>query len=159
MINERKIRKLLGTDYHLSVGMIWKEDRLEVANWTLFRRYNDSEMYFNPDNKPIMTSEKNTEKELLKFAKEHHKYDSNTVFAGFRVIISFIVVIVLLINVFVENSYIRTICLSIDALVLIELFISSIIIIHNTKISDEQWRDNMKMLINKMEEKCQIKKN
>ena len=42
MKNEKKIRKLLGNDYHLGVEMNWNNDDYEITNWKLFRRYNDS---------------------------------------------------------------------------------------------------------------------
>lgn len=147
MKNESKIRKLLGNDYHLGVEMNWNNDGYEITTWKLFRRYNDSKMYFSTDNKAIMTSEENTEEELLKFAKENHKYDYTRVHGIFRVIVAAIVAIILLANVFINNSYIRTIGLSIDTYLIIDSFISFIIINHNQRIEWKQWGKDMELLL------------
>lgn len=152
MKNESKIRRLLGKDYHLRVNIEWDENMNPKYTWKLFRRYNDSKMYFCEDNKAIMTSEDNTEEDLLKFAKEHHKYDYNRVHAILRVIVSYIVMIMLFANIFISNRYIRAIGLSIDAYLLIDCFISFIVINHNEKVEMKQWRKDMELLLKEVEE-------
>lgn len=147
MKNENKIRMLLGNDYHLCVSVNWDADGCEITTWKLFRKYNDSKMYFSTDNKAIMTSEENTEEELLKFAKEHYKYDYIKIHSWLRVIVSYVVVMILMANIFISNSYIRTIGLSIDAYLLIDCFISFIVMDHNEKIKMKQWSKDMELLL------------
>ena len=147
MKNENKIRKLLGNDYHLGVEINWDNNGYEKTTWKLFRRYNDSKMYFSTDNKAIMTSEENNEEELLKFAKEHHKYNYTRVHEIYRIIVAAIVAIVLIANIFINNSYIRAIGLSIDTYLIIDCFISFKIIDHNQKIEWKQWCKDMELLL------------
>ena len=151
MKNESKIRKLLGNDYHLGVEINWNNYDYEITNWKLFRRYNDSKMYFSTDNKAIMTSEENTEEELLKFAKEYHKYNYTRVHGSYRTIVAAIVAIVLIANIFINNSYIRAIGLSIDTCLIIDSFISFIIINHNQRIEWKQWGKDMELLLKESE--------
>ena len=87
--------------------------------------------------------------ELLKFAKENHKYDYTRVHGIFRVIVAAIVAIILLANVFINNSYIRAIGLSIDTCLIIDCFISFKIIDHNQKIEWKQWNKDMELLLKK----------
>ncbi len=147
MKNENKIRMLLGNDYHLCVEVNWDADGCKITTWKLFRKYNDSKMYFSTDNKAIMTSEENTEEQLLKFAKEHHKYDYIKVHNWLRVIVSYLVAMMLIANVFISNNYIRAIGLSIDAYLLIDCFISFIVMDHNEKVKMKQWGKDMELLL------------
>lgn len=67
---EKKIRELLGNDYHLNVAY---DENLEIKEWHLHRKYNDANVYFSDDNKEIMSSENYTLEDLYGFAKKHHK--------------------------------------------------------------------------------------
>lgn len=148
MKNESKIRRLLGNDYHLNTEECFSSDGDTLyTKWKLFRKYNDNKLYFSDDNKAIMTSDNNTEEELLNFAKEHHKYDYVCIHENFRLIVSFIVATFLLANVGINNSYIRAIGLSLDAYVLIDCFISFIVMDHNEKVKMKQWGKDMELLL------------
>lgn len=65
---EKKIRKLLDyKKYHLCTS--------SNGEWSLFRKYEDWDLYMSKENKAIMTNETHTEEDLLKFVKKHRKYD------------------------------------------------------------------------------------
>lgn len=116
-----KIRKLLGKDYHLSITC-----NFEVPDeWFLFKKYNDLKIYFSNDNEPIMTSKKNTIEELLAFAKQHHKIDEHSAMNYFRLVVLSLVLVLAIVNCFINNSIVRTIIYTTNTLLLIETFISN----------------------------------
>ena len=150
-----KIRKLLGNRYHLctSIG----ED-FEVNEWHLFRRYDDTKVYFSKDNEKIMSSETNTLEDLMKFAKKHHKIDEHVAINNTVLIVLWIAFIVCLINPFVWNSgYIRAIVLTIDFFGILITFVSHIVWNKNWKVEmcelDENYKENMKRLMKEFNEK------
>lgn len=53
---EKKIRKLLGNQFHLCVD--------NYGNWKLFRKYDNSKLYFSAENIDIMNSNNNSEKRI-----------------------------------------------------------------------------------------------
>ena len=134
MKNESKIRRLLGNEYHLCVNYIFVNPYDNIIQWKLFKQYTNSNIYFSKDNKPIMDSEHNTEKELLEFAKTHHKIDEHRVIAMARIIILWLVCILSIINVVINKKEIRYTCLTIDFVLVLETLISQVIWNYNQKV-------------------------
>ena len=98
--NEAKIRKLLGSDYHLHEEI--KENG--AISWVLFKKYNDAQVYFSKDNAPIMSSEDSTEEDLLEFAKTHKKVDVYMVVSKTCFIISWLLFMICIANIFIKSS-------------------------------------------------------
>lgn len=153
MKNELQIRRLLGSNYHLSISYSYNCNKEEVTSWRLYRVYDDSCVYFSKDNKVIMSSENNTEEELLDFAKTHHKYDCSMIFATYRVIICWLVNILMFANIlcFNLNKIITFACLSVDFYIITECFISFIILEHNIKARRLELTESLKRAIEEYE--------
>ena len=100
MKNEFKIRRLLGDDFHLNVEL---EENGETK-WCLYRHYEDKELYYDKNNRPIMTSADSTEKDLLKYARKNHKYNENLVYGLKDVYMAFAIMILVIIRVFDFNN-------------------------------------------------------
>jgi len=150
-----KIRKLLGNRYHLCT-CLGKD--FEVSEWYLYRKYDDSKIYFSKENKEIMSSETNTLEDLMKFAKKHHKIDEHVVINNTVLIVLWIAFIVCLINSFIWNSgYIRAIVLTADFFGILITFVSHIVWEKNWKVEmyelNENFARNMKELEKKHNEK------
>lgn len=131
MKNETKIRKLLGTDYHLSVS--YNDD--DTVKWLLFRNYHNPKVYFSKDNEAIMTSDDHTEEDLLEYAKQHHNIDIYKVMHIVRLAILTVMIILSILNIFLHNNEIRAVILSVDAVLMIELFVSNLVFNHNWNVS------------------------
>ena len=57
-------RRELGNDYHMCIELY----DYTIPEWTLYKRYDDPDKYFSPENKAILSSKKgNTIEELVKF--------------------------------------------------------------------------------------------
>lgn len=129
--NEEKIRKMLGKNYHLMVSSDEK--------WSLFRKYDDWDKYISPNNKAIMTSETNTEDELLKFAKEHKRYDESKIRCIVRNLILFAAVILSFMNCWLSSELIRGIALGIDIAIIIVAVAELLVSEHNFKITKKEF--------------------
>lgn len=94
-----EVRYRLGDKYHLSRELDWDEEKkgLYTKSWKLFLKYDG---YMEDYSKPIMTSETNTEKELLKFAKKNSFYKIDRIILQANVIISLIFMALVIINSF-----------------------------------------------------------
>lgn len=68
--NEAKVRELLGDKFHLNTELV-SDGGGYKRKWSLYRRYDDFKVYMSEDNRKIMSSDTNTEEELLDFAKRH----------------------------------------------------------------------------------------
>ena len=128
--NERKIREMLGKNYHLSVS--------SEGEWFLYRKYDDWDKYTSPNNKAIMTSETNTEDELLKFAKEHKRYDELEIRCTVRTLILFAAVILSFMNCWLSSELICGIVLGIDIAIVIIVVAELIVSEHNFKITKKE---------------------
>lgn len=147
MKNEGKIRRLLGSDYHLSVS--YGEN--DTVKWSLFKNYHDPKVYFSKDNEAIMTSEDHTEEDLLEYAKTHHNIDVHKTMHIVRFTILIMMLILCTINIFLKDTVIRTIILSVDAVLMIELGISHYIFNHNWNVTMRNLNDYMKREITKLD--------
>ena len=98
----RKIRKWLGYDYYLSVGV----EPNKPDKWALYKyyNYNDHDIVICSINKPIMTSEKHTYKQLYNFAKKTHMINIPLLNCKTRLGIVAIALILATINLFIGNT-------------------------------------------------------
>lgn len=110
------------------------------GRWAL---YSDKDIYLE---RPIMTSETNTEKELLKFAKKHHEYDINLFHSKLRVVVAFTMMIASWANIFINSSTIRIVTLSVDAYLIFECLLSGLVDNHNFKVKILKFREEVKYL-------------
>ena len=138
--NENKIRKLLGNDYCLETRAVFPIQKERRGRWAL---YSDKDTYLE---RPIMTSETNTEKELLKFAKKHHEYNITLFHSKLRVAVAVVIMIAMWANIFINNSTIRIVALSIDAYLVFECLLSWLVDNHNFKVKMLKFREEVKYL-------------
>lgn len=125
----RKIRKWLGHDYHLSVGV----EPNKPDKWSLYKCYNDRDLYFCNKNKPIMTSEKNTYKQLYNFAKKSHIVSIPLLNSYTRLGITTITLILATINLFMSNTILRVIIYTSNTIIITENLIHAIGLSKNEK--------------------------
>lgn len=125
----RKIRKWLGYDYHLSVGI----EPNKPDKWALYKYYNDSDVYFCSINKPIMTSEKHTYKQLYNFAKKTHMINIPLLNCNVRLGIVAITLILATINLFIGNTTLRVIIYTSNTIITTESIIHDIGVSKNGK--------------------------
>lgn len=144
---ETKIRYLLGVDYHLCTS--------NTGEWALYRNYKDEKLYFANENEPIMNSKENTEKELLKFAKKHRKYNIGLKMSELRVIIAICTVAVCITNFFINSTTIRGAVFGINTVLIIECIVQAVYLEHNSKVEAEQLEEQFGLIkkIIKNEEK------
>lgn len=116
----RKIRKWLGYDYHLSVGV----EPNKPDKWALYKYY---------DNKPIMTSEKHTYKQLYNFAKKTHMINIPLLNCKTRLGIVAIALILATINLFIGNTILRVIIYTGNIIITTESIIHAIGVSKNEK--------------------------
>ena len=117
----RKIRKWLGYDYHLSVVV----EPNKPDKWALYKYYND--------NKPIMTSEKHTYKQLYNFAKKTHMINIPLLNCNVRLGIVAIALILTTINLFIGNTILRVIIYTSNTIITTESIIHAIGVSKNGK--------------------------
>lgn len=125
----KKIRKWLGYDYHLSVGV----EPNKPDKWALYKHYNDPDVYFCNVNKPIMTSEKHTYKQLYNFAKKTHMINIPLLNCNTRLGIVTIALILATINLFIGNTILRVIIYTSNTIIITENIIHAIGLSKNEK--------------------------
>lgn len=127
----RKIRKWLRYDYHLSVGV----EPNKPDKWALYKyyNYNDHDVYFCSLNKPIMTSEKHTYKQLYNFAKKTHMVNIPLLNCKVRLGIVTIALILATINLFIGNTILRVIIYTGNIIITTESIIHAIGVSKNGK--------------------------
>lgn len=163
MKDEYKIRRWLDNRYHLNTEKTFKEDKFEIESWKLFQVHPN---WMTDGSKPIMTSETHTDKELMKFAKKNKIYNLNISQSFVLVIIAWINVLISIINsIFLSSTFIRGFMYGINFVIFISSIINSILLSHNRKINDKEFKEKMKFLeenykkrILKMEEQNRFKK-
>lgn len=147
---ERKIRHLLKDNYHLCTEYDWN---FKVKKWKLYKKYDVMSTYFRSDNKPIMTSETHTLKDLYKFAKKHHKINLMQSIHLTGTIIAVICLLVSILNTFVFKNDIVRYCIFTTDIVLIIIF-TVIFVIDNRNFNIDMLE--MKEEINRMREKSGV---
>lgn len=142
-----KASRLLDYDkYHL-----YQESTLGSKNtkWKLFEKYDG---WMHDGSEPIMTSETNTEKELLKFAKQHKEYKIID-FYMFLLIIPITSVILSFVNVKFHSELLRgiiygfLICTWI--IVLVDIFVTT----KNNKLFHLEFEAQKRRFIRSLEKK------
>nr|DAE91239.1 MAG TPA: hypothetical protein [Caudoviricetes sp.] len=134
---EKKIRKLLGNQFHLCVD--------NYGNWKLFRKYDNSKLYFSAENIDIMNSNNNSEKELLRFAKKNRRYDADKVIFNTTLTIVWLNVILASVNIFINSEVIRGFILGIDFLVLWQSLIKMVVSNHNLKCKTKALKEKIEL--------------
>lgn len=125
----RKIRKWLGHDYHLSVGV----EPNKPDKWSLYKCYNDRDLYFCNKNTSIMTSERHTYKQLYNFAKKTHVVNIPLLNCKVRIGIATITLILATINLFMGNAILRAIIYTSNTITITESLIHTIGLFKNEK--------------------------
>ena len=134
---EKKIRKLLGNQFHLCVD--------NYGNWKLFRKYDNSKLYFSAENIDIMNSNNNSEKELLRFAKKNRRYDADKVIFNTTLTIVWLNVILASVNIFINSEVIRGFILGIDFLALWQSLIKMVVSNHNLKSKTKALKEKIEL--------------
>ena len=134
---EKKIRKLLGHQFHLCVD--------NYGNWKLFRKYDNSKLYFSAENIDIMNSNNNSEKELLRFAKKNRRYDADKVIFNTTLTIVWLNVILASVNIFINSEVIRGFILGIDFLALWQSLIKMVVSNHNLKCKTKALKEKIEL--------------
>lgn len=134
---EKKIRKLLGNQFHLCVD--------NYGNWKLFRKYDNSKLYFSAENIDIMNSNNNSEKELLRFAKKNRRYDADKVIFNTTLTIVWLNVILASVNIFINSEVIRGFILGINFLALWQSLIKMVVSNHNLKCKTKALKEKIEL--------------
>lgn len=134
---EKKIRKLLGNQFYLCVD--------NYGNWKLFRKYDNSKLYFSTENIDIMNSNNNSEKELLRFAKKNRRYDADKVIFNTTLTIVWLNVILASVNIFINSEVIRGFILGIDFLALWQSLIKMVVSNHNLKCKTKALKEKIEL--------------
>ena len=140
---EFKIRRLLGDDFHLNVEL--KENG--ETNWSLYRYYEDKSLYYDRNNKPIMTSEDSTEKDLLKFARKNHIYDFEGLHTKKGLYISIALLVLCIINVFIKSKFLYGMFYGTTIYLWIDLILNWVVGDHNFKINMNLLKDESKLIM------------
>lgn len=135
--NEAKIRKLLGNQFHLCVD--------NYGNWKLFRKYDNSKLYFSTENIDIINSNNNSEKELLRFAKKNRRYDADKVIFNTTLTIVWLNAILASVNIFINSEVIRGFILGIDFLALWQSLIKMVVSNHNLKCKTKALKEKIEL--------------
>lgn len=140
-----KARRLLDYDkYHLC-------ETFDGFNetWKLFEKYDG---WMHDGSEPIMTSETNTEKELLKFAKKHKEYKIID-FYMFLLIIPITAVILSFVNIKFNSELLRGIIYGFNIctwiIVLVDIFVTT----KNNKVFYREFEAQKRRFIKRLEKK------
>lgn len=113
----------------------------DVIGWELYKKYDDPRKYFDVENKPIMTSAESDYKDLVKFVKTHRRYDITKVVLRSNVIISIIIFMICILNIFLKNDYIRGFVLGADLILIFSSIIIGIINEKNFRVSLLEYKE------------------
>lgn len=113
----------------------------------MFKKYDDPDVYFSNDNKEIMNSDKHTKEDLLEYAKKHHKIDVSKTFHRISTIVISIILVLSLINVFINSYTLRIFILTSDLYLLSTSIILMFIDEHNFNIKMEKYKEISKKLM------------
>lgn len=139
-----KIRNLLGNKYHLCIKI---GENFEVNEWHLFRRYDDTKVYFSEDNVEIMSSEANTLEELKEFAKKHHQIDEHTFMSYLYMLITWVAFAILMVNTVTwKSNIVRIVIITMDLTCLLLDIIAHCIWRKNWNVRMYELKENLKNL-------------
>lgn len=141
--------KLDYKNYHLTETLEMQDKKLVVKEWKLFRRFNDEpEIYMSKYNKALLTSEKNTYRELKKFVNKHRRTDLSFVSCEASIIYVIVIWILCFINFFILKDsetrlYINFMIMGIIIGELIEFAVSMI-------ATERDWKETQEKLGHKI---------
>jgi len=141
MKNEKKIREYLGDRYHLIIFMGIGEGNY---TWKLYRKYNG---WLYDNSEPIMTGDKSTEDELLKFAKKHRSYDERIILSKSMVVIACINLIVSIANCFLKIDGLRHFINGINFAIILLSFIKMRISSKRLKVIELECKEALEKLM------------
>lgn len=141
-------RKLNYKEYHLNQTIEMKGKKLVVTEWSLFRKFDESEMYLSKHNKALLTSKKNSYKELEKFVNKHRRTDLSFVSCEASIIYVIVIWILCFINFFILKDsetrlYINFMIMGIIIGELIEFAVSMI-------ATERDWKETQEKLGHKI---------
>ena len=142
-----KIRKLLGNEYHL-----YESISINGIKWVLYKKYEDSKVYFSKDNEPIMSSDTHTLEQLKEFVKKHKRINYELVESIVFVIISIINLIIIFMNsIFIKNEFLRGITSGISYSVIVSCLIHIIILSKNNKVDELEHKELIRRELKRFE--------
>lgn len=154
--NEYKIRRWLGDRYLLNTEITFKKDKTKIEKWKLFRVYPG---WMEDNSKAIMTSETHTDKELMKFAKKHRKYDLSMLDNITFIIIAWLNLVLVIFNIFIKNKYLAGFYWGINFLIIITSIVKLIFIEKNSKVTNLEFKERMDIFLKKENIKDERKNN
>lgn len=135
-----KIRKLLGNDYHLCTEL-----SINGFEWTLYKNYLDTKIYYSSDNEAIMSSKTNSLDDLYKFAKDHHRINEIAVETYIYSIIATLLLIIQIINIAViKNDYIKGLILGANYMIIISCLVKLVVLTINSKKEENEIKEQFK---------------
>ena len=139
MKNEWKIRRMLDIKkYHLCTS--------NTGEWSLYRYYDNWEMYMSPDNEPIMTHKTHTEKDLLKFAKERRIIDASISNSITRIVLCYINLLIFVASIMLDSNFLRGSNWTLNIFIIIWALIDLRRISHNSKVLEKEVDEDIKLL-------------
>ena len=142
-----KARRLLDYDkYHLNEEFVFGNKN---TKWKLFEKYDG---WMTDGSEPIMTSETNTEKELLKFARKHKEYKIID-FYMFLLIIPFVAVILGFVNIKYHSELLRGIIYGFNICTWIIIFVDIYVSFKNNKVFNLELEAQKRRFIRSLEKK------
>lgn len=139
-----KIRNMLGNDYHLCIELNEKGN----VEWSLYRNYIDSRVYFSKDNKAILTSETNTYEELYEYARKHRKYNLTKILGITIMSASCVLLILSIVNIFINNSCLRGFLFGANSILIIVSIVNLNVFNKNSNVEFLELKENMGRLDN-----------
>ena len=148
MKNEWKIRGMLDIKkYHLCTS--------NTGEWSLYRYYDNWEMYMSPDNKPIMTHKTHTEKDLLKFAKERRIIDAGISNSITRIVLCYINLLICVASIMLDSNFLRGSNWTLNIFIIIWALVDLRRISHNSKVYEKELKEDIKQLEQKIKNKLE----
>jgi len=140
-----KARRLLDYNkYHLCVTFDGFNE-----TWKLYEKYDG---WMTDGSEPIMTSETNTEKELLKFARKHKEYKIID-FYMFLFIIPFTMIILSFVNIKYHSELLRGIIYGFGICNWIIIFVDIYVSFKNNKVFNLEFEAQKRRFIRSLEKK------
>lgn len=145
-----KARMYLGDYYHLHQNLEWNKEKKELytKSWKLFLKYNG---YLEDGSEPIMTSETNTEKDLLKFAKENRFYQIDIVILKGNLFIAMCFFILTIINSFFRIKELRFFFYGGEFVLMTIGIVASIFLTKNSQSTRKYFERRREKIFNEME--------
>ena len=132
-----KLNKKLG-EYYVLVPTL-------NDNWRLFRTVS---------NREVMNSDKNTKEELLKFIKEHKKYNMTSVISTTCLVINIVWLLVIIANFFIKSTVLMCMSWGVLTTLLPILIVLDVVMSNNRKVMNKVADEDIEY-VNKLEAEYQ----